>query len=272
MLEEQLTNCPSCDKSLDMSKISCTECNQQFHQRCIDSATDVCFACIGKNHQLASNANIAVSASSEPNIAPSHAVRYKVIRFVLRKVENELDKLNVTANHIDKNVRAENLDGLPTHSVIDERPQETNATNNITSAIGQSCTNVQINTTEIDNQKVSNPKEGQQPRKRPVSRLVNVKGPPRLRYCLPPNILSGHPMYLNATPTAPSVRFNAAPTGHLNATPTVDSNAVGESHKAESEQLNGIGKSVDDRDPITPVQMPRGYGGVELYGEKRWIA
>ncbi|CAG2191562.1 unnamed protein product [Mytilus edulis] len=27
------------------------------------------------------------------------------------------------------------------------------------------------------------------------------------------------------------------------------------------EQLNGIGKSVDDRDPITPLQMPRGYGG-----------
>ncbi|VDI13171.1 Hypothetical predicted protein [Mytilus galloprovincialis] len=386
MLEENLTNCPCCDKPLDMSKMSCIECSQQLHQRCIDhNETDVCFACIGKNHQLASNANIAVSASSEPNIVISHgsdeaqiplttapisttrihqdtvipakiisvntsinehetsvksinkeeqshikqrdlrqlelklkkkeeqikmkeaaindkakektrlldklhkaesrnleleltiktlskrieilenqssnnstsnnnnsstddlilAVRDKVTRFVLRKVENELDKLDVTANHIDKNVRAENLDGLPTHStqsthsVINERTQETNVTNNIACDIGQSRTNVQINTTEIGNQKVSNPQEDQQPNTRPISRPVNVKGPPVLGYCLPPNLLSGHPMYLNATPTghfsaaptghfnaAPSIRFNSAPTGHFNATPSGYFNAA----------------------------------------------
>ncbi|CAG2184522.1 unnamed protein product [Mytilus edulis] len=34
------------------------------------------------------------------------------------------------------------------------------------------------------------------------------------------------------------------------------------------EHLNGIGKSVDDRDPITPVQMPRGYGGVGILWRK----
>ncbi|CAC5414882.1 unnamed protein product [Mytilus coruscus] len=64
----QLTNCPSCDRLLDMSKISCTECNQQFRQRCIDSEMDFCFARIGKNHQLASNANIVVPPTSEPTI------------------------------------------------------------------------------------------------------------------------------------------------------------------------------------------------------------
>ncbi|CAG2208884.1 unnamed protein product [Mytilus edulis] len=48
------------------------------------------------------------------------SVRDKVTHFVLRKVENEFDKLNVTANHTDNNVRAENVDGLPTHRVIDE--------------------------------------------------------------------------------------------------------------------------------------------------------
>ncbi|CAC5402801.1 RAG2 [Mytilus coruscus] len=328
MLEEQLTNCPSCDKSLDMSKISCTECNQQFHQRCIDSEMDICFACIGNNHQLASNANIAVSASSEPNIVSIHysdeaqipnttapmsttrihqdtvippkvisvntsvdehetsvksinkeeqshikqrdlrqlelklkkkeeqikmkeaaindeakektrlldrlhkaesrnleleltiktmnkriellenqssnngtinnnnsstddlilAVSDKVTRFVLRKVENELDKLDVTANHIDKDVRADNLDGLPTHTVLDESNDPNHC-----------------------------------PRAQPVLKPVNAKGPPVFRNCLPPNLLSGRPMYLNAAPTG---HFNAAPTGHFNAAPAGHFNAA----------------------------------------------
>jgi hypothetical protein len=30
------------------------------------------------------------------------------------------------------------------------------------------------------------------------------------------------------------------------------------------ENLNGIGKYVDDSDPLQPIQMPRGYGGQRL--------
>ncbi|CAG2239658.1 unnamed protein product [Mytilus edulis] len=170
------------------------------------------------------------------------AVRDKVTRFVLRKVENELDKLDVTANHIEKNVRAESLDGLPTHSthsVIDERTQETIVTNNNDCNIGQSRTNVQINTTEFDNHKVSNQQGDQQTNTPPILRPVNDKGPPVLGYCLPPNLLSGQPMFMNATPigqlntaptghfnASPSLRFNSASTGHFNATPTGHFNAT----------------------------------------------
>jgi hypothetical protein len=32
------------------------------------------------------------------------------------------------------------------------------------------------------------------------------------------------------------------------------------------ENLNGIGKSVDDNDPLQPIQMPRGYGGTGFTG------
>lgn len=34
------------------------------------------------------------------------------------------------------------------------------------------------------------------------------------------------------------------------------------------ENLNGIGKSVDDNDPLQPIQMPRGYGGTGILWKK----
>jgi hypothetical protein len=34
------------------------------------------------------------------------------------------------------------------------------------------------------------------------------------------------------------------------------------------EKLNGIGKSVDDSDPLQPIQMPRGYGGTGVLWKK----
>ena len=34
------------------------------------------------------------------------------------------------------------------------------------------------------------------------------------------------------------------------------------------ENLIGIGKSVDDKDPLHPIQMPRGYGGTGILWKK----
>jgi hypothetical protein len=34
------------------------------------------------------------------------------------------------------------------------------------------------------------------------------------------------------------------------------------------ENLNGIGKYVDDNDPLQPIQMPRGYGGTGILWKK----
>ena len=38
--------------------------------------------------------------------------------------------------------------------------------------------------------------------------------------------------------------------------------------KGIHEDFNGAGKGVDSGDPITPVQMPRGYGGIGILWKK----